>query len=225
MQIAICDDQYKECKLLIDFLGMYRPQWKCTYYDSGEEFIDAIEDEKVFHLVFLDIYMKQLDGMDTAKALRKRNKHIAIVFVTTSRDFAVESYQVSALSYLVKPLSAHALIEVIERFEVGYRPQYIAIGNKLCIASEVVYMESCDKKVLIHFVNGKVEEIRGKLGEIENTLVGSNFLRCHRSYIINMDNVNKVDGGFFLMSTRALIPMRRQEVAKYSHHYYQYITN
>lgn len=225
MKITICDDAPKEQQAVLDLLYRHRPQWQATCFASGEDLIDAVSDDKAFDLIFLDIYMGLLNGIETATALRAQGRYIPIIFLTTSRDFAVESYQVEALSYLVKPLDEGQFLAAIHRFETSFRPRQIRLGNQLVAVDDVLYLESQDKKVVAYLKDGTTATWTAKLDDVEEQLVGRQFLRCHRSFLINMDAVSRVAGRKFLLSNWVEIPIRRQDVGEIVERYYQYITN
>ncbi len=225
MKIAVCDDNPREQQGIVELLYRHRPQWQATCFSSGEDLIEAVGDDKAFDLIFLDIYMHRLSGMETAEALRSMGCHTALVFFTTSRDFAVESYQVEALSYLVKPVEERQFLAVLHRFETSYRPRQIRLGNQLVAVDHILYLESQDKKVVAYLKNGTSTTWTAKLDDVEEGLMGKQFLRCHRSFLINMDAVSRVSGGKFLLSNRMEIPIRRQDVAEITQRYYQYITS
>lgn len=224
MKIAICDDYPRTQQELIASLKAHKPTWKISIFKSGEDLIRTISEENYFDLIFLDIYMDKLNGIETAKALRNLSCYTAIIFTTTTRDFAVESYQVEALSYLVKPISERDLLIALARFEKHFHPSQVRLGNQLFPVPDVLYLESQDKKVIAHFRKGDTIEWTAKLSDVEHSLIGAQFLRCHRSYIINMDAVNSIISGSFQLSNGTKVPIRRQNVKEITNHYYRYIT-
>ncbi len=223
MRIAICDDCDKDREAVGGILRKEKPEWKITCFESGEDLLEAFEDGGLYDLIFLDIYMKWMDGMETARALRAKGLHTALVFLTTSSDFAVASYDVNALSYLLKPVEHIKMQELLRKFEENYRPKQICIGNRLYIVRDILYFESQDKKVNIYFKDNTHATLTAKLGDVEQQLVGGSFLRCHRSFIVHMDAVSRVDGGAFVLSTGARIPMRQQDIAKLTQQYFRYV--
>lgn len=224
MKLAICDDNEKERLEVAQIIKRHRPAWRCECFESGEALLDSYENGAMYDLVFLDIYMKLLNGLETAKALRRHDTHAALVFLTTSRDFAVESYQVQALSYLLKPIGEDALLDTLSRFETAFHPKSILIGERLFVARDIAYLESQDKKVVLHFKDKSRAELTAKLDEVERKLFAC-FLRCHRSFAVNMDAVSRVDGREFVLSTGERVPMRRQDAAELTARYFAYVTS
>lgn len=117
MKVALCEDNQHERDYTKYMIYRFRPNWHIIEYKSGEDLIDAYENGKFYDIIFLDIYMDQLNGMDTAKLLRTKGINTAIVFLTSSADFAIESYEVRALSYLLKPITFEKFQELLEILE------------------------------------------------------------------------------------------------------------
>ena len=153
-------------------------------------------------LMFLDIKMPHLTGIDFLKSLKNPPKTI---FTTAFRDFALESYDFETVDYLLKPITFERFIKAIDRYtkltSQGF-PQvqretvvndYILIksGNKhhKIILNEIVYIESLKDYIQIHLENDKTIVSKYKLGDIEQELMTYNFLRVHRSYIINTSKI------------------------------------
>ncbi|MEG2624033.1 MAG: LytTR family DNA-binding domain-containing protein, partial [Clostridia bacterium] len=154
MNVAICDDDLRDGAQLKAILAARRREWRYESYASGEALLDACVRGAGFDLIFLDVFMDGMSGMEAAHALRRLDSRAALVFLTNSRDFAVESYEVEALSYLVKPIDEVKLMDVLRRFETTWRPKSILIGDRLFVVKDIVYMESKDKKVQFAFRGG-----------------------------------------------------------------------
>ena len=140
--------------------------------------------------------MDSIDGMQTARELRKRGCSSAIIFVTAFEDRVFDAFDVGAFNFLVKPVSAEKFSEVLQKaIESRETPppteshdRYIAIktgglNTKLAL-SEIMFAEVFDRTLILHTTSGKVE-YRGKLSEFEKCTDDS-FFRTHRSYLINL---------------------------------------
>ncbi|MEG1632723.1 MAG: LytTR family DNA-binding domain-containing protein [Oscillospiraceae bacterium] len=228
--IAICDDFQEERETLKAILASLFEQrcLKASYeeYASGEELAKAcIEPDCELDLIFLDIYMDGMDGLKTAEALRAAELDIPIVFLTTSPDFAIQSYDVAALSYLLKPLSREKLTAVMERFLQSYRPRSIFLQGRLFVSDDIVSVESRDKKVLLNFKNGATAELYEKLDTLEAALRGRNFLRCHQSFIVNMNYVRRVEDDAFITTLGTSVLIRKRELSQIRKKYFGYLTS
>ncbi|MEG1682672.1 MAG: LytTR family DNA-binding domain-containing protein [Oscillospiraceae bacterium] len=224
--IAICDDLSADRRalqaLLTELIARRRLQASFTAYDSGEALAASGGG---FDLIFLDIFMGGLNGMETAKLLRSAGMDTPLVFLTTSPDFAVESYQVEALSYLLKPVTAETLSAVLDRFLREYHPSHVLLQNRLFMADDIVSAESQNKTVLLHFKNGATATLSEKLDVVEAALRGRNFLRCHKSFIVNMDHVRHIEADGFQTTLDSFVPIRQREFAQIRKKYYEYLTS
>lgn len=223
MRIAICDDHQPDREALMEMLRHVHPNWSLTPYDDGTTLLQDFDGGIQFDLYFLDIYMGEVSGMDVASRLRQENCHSALVFLTSSRDFAVESYDVGALGYLLKPVAEEKIAEILDRFLTQYRPKQIRLGNHFFVARDIIFLESAAKKVVVHCCNDGTIGWTARLDEVASQLIGDNFLRCHRSYAVNMDKVSRIDGCVFVMSSGHRVPIRRQDKAEMVQLYFQYL--
>ena len=134
---------------------------------------DVEEGYTDMELLFLDIYMKELNGMETARRIRELECKVPIVFLTSSRDFAVESYEVHASGYLLKPFEEEKLKDLLNR--------------------------------ILHLSDGTVIVTAGKLVEMEERIHDKRFLRCHQSYLVNMDYIADIREDFACAVGLALV--------------------
>ena len=191
IDIAICDDEAVIREQLQQFVKKRIPDSHIEAYAAGEELLAA---NKSFELVFLDIQMEGLSGMETARALRGKNKDTVIIFVTGSKEYVFEAFDVSAFHYLLKPLGEEKLDEVLERaFEEVTRRKIQPIKQLLIQTrsrkynldqNAIFYLESRGKKVEIH-TPGETIEAYASISKLEEQL-GNNFYRCHRGYLVNL---------------------------------------
>ncbi|MEA5020321.1 MAG: LytTR family DNA-binding domain-containing protein [Gordonibacter sp.] len=224
MQIALCDDNQTEREALAALLKKLRPTAHLVQYENGQSLIDAHRSGRRFDLAFLDIYLEDMNGIDAAAALRSNDERLAIVFSTVSRDFAVESYDVAAMAYLMKPVSIEPLSATLDRFDATWKPRSIFIRDRFFIMDDIVCAESRNKHVTFTFRDGATAEITAKLSEVEDQLYGGNFLRCHRSFIVNMDHVDHIGDKCFIMATGDVVLIRQKQYASMKKSYYDYIT-
>lgn len=193
MRFAVCDDEVELRRSISDNIKLFSPGAVITGFSSGVELIASPDS---FDIIFLDIGMDGIDGMQTARELRKRGCSSAIIFVTAFEDRVFDAFDVGAFNFLVKPVSAEKFSEVLQKaIESRETPppteshdRYIAIktgglNTKLAL-SEIMYSEVFDRTLILHTASGKVE-YRGKLSEFEKCTDDS-FFRTHRSYLINL---------------------------------------
>lgn len=217
MRIAICDDSPMDRELIGDLLTRYfndiqfRPD--LVFYDSGVNLVYDLQEGDWFDIVLLDIYMDDHLGIDIAHQLRDLGFQGEIVFLTASSKFAVDSYDVTAAGYLLKPLSYEKLTRVMNRISKNFDLGTYAVRQRSKVIripmSEILYVESSNSKCVLHRTDGKDYTIYKRLDEIQSELTDPRFLRCHQSYLVNMDHVQQVDKQFVLSSGDAVLIRQR----------------
>lgn len=217
MNIAICDDSSLARKSLTNLLEIYFSKKSMTYridqYDNGIELLYEVEDGRAYDVIFLDIFMEKLLGIEVAKKLRKLKYNGEIIFLSESSDFAVESYDVKASGYILKPLDYEKLCLSIDRtiHSIDVGTYHIRRRNSFIIVpyDEITYVESSNSKCILHRSNNEKYVIYKKLCEIENELNDKRFLRSHQSYLVNMDYIIGVSNQFELSTGESVLIRQR----------------
>ena len=208
MRIAVCDDSSLDRDLFVALLHHYfvnKPISKeIIQYENGVDLLHDVEDDMWFDIVFLDIYMNDLLGIDVANKLRSLGYRGHIIFLTATADFAVDSYEVEALGYLLKPQSFEKLSQVMDRAIRTMTTNTYLVKNHSKIIRvpyhEILYIESMNSKCIMHCCNDQRYVIYKRLTTIEHELNDKRFLRCHQSYLVNMDHIHQVDSQFTLVT-------------------------
>lgn len=202
MQIGVCDDQEEIRELIIDKIKKFYPTENITSYKSGQEVLDDLYPPDI---LFLDIQMPEMDGMETARELRKRDQQMMIIFVTVAQDYVFQSFDVGAFHYLVKPFSDEKFAEVLQnavrQFQkrkmecMGVKKERPSLtvtskGEHITIPLEdIIYAEVFNRKIVIHTMDADIEYY-GKMKDLEKK-AGQDFYRPHRAYLINFNFVRK----------------------------------
>jgi len=218
LKIAICDDNDAELSLLTtlvnDWAKINGKRVFIETFTSSESFLFRYEDEKDFSILLLDIEMGGMNGVALAKTLRHENKEIQIVFITGYPDFIAEGYDVQALHYLLKPAEKEKFFEVLslaeERITKNRRTIIIpANGVQLRFyVDEITFLEAFSHTVTLHTITD-THELRMTIGEAEKLLVDG-FFRCHRSYIVNLQYLRKIDKTEILLDDGTVLPLSRR---------------
>ena len=208
MRIAVCDDSRIDRDLFVAVLHHYfvnKPiSNEIVQYENGMDLLHDVEDDMWFDIIFLDIYMNDLLGIDVAHKLRSLGYRGHIIFLTATADFAVDSYEVEALGYLLKPQSFEKLSQVMDRAtrEMTTNTYQVKKHSKIIRVPyhEILYVESMNSKCIMHCCNDQSYVIYKRLTMIEHELNDERFLRCHQSYLVNMDHIHQVDSQFTLVT-------------------------
>lgn len=232
VKIAICDDMENDRGRIINCIQTYFEQNPYNYqifeFDKGSKLVaDYMDEYMQYDLIFLDIFIDDEHGIDIAKAIRNYSNDVKIIFMSTSSEFALESYDVFAYSYLLKPVHEPKIVMLMDKFlkesqELQKKLTVTFKGKILNICySDIVYIESKNTAIIIHKKNGEDIKIYDKLCNIEKKLNNKRFLRCHQSYIINMDYVNCVDTEFKTVTEESVL-IRKRSLREIKDKYYRY---
>ncbi len=199
MKIAVCDDDKAAREHIVSLIKEQEGSAEIVTFTSGEEMLKAEED---FDITFLDVEMEKVSGLDAARQIRRKQEKEGraksiIIFVTGYEKYVYDAFDVSAFQYLVKPLKKEKFATVFgrawkEAFAMQEQEkQYLFVKNagvqKKVYLRDIFYIESANKKVIIHTKTG-VLETYGKMDEWEQAAGGS-FYRCHRCYLVNMEKI------------------------------------
>lgn len=219
IQIAVCDDNIYELSNITQLINQYRlsKHLNCEYgaFQNGFELISALEKEKRFDLYCLDIIMPAFTGIEVAKEIRRFDKNAPILFFTSSSEFALESYSVKAINYVLKPISKEKLFftfdEVLERIKIEEEAGIIVKSNKgiqKILISNLVFAEIIGRNVLYHLLSGKVIECTESFTSVcDNLLKYGHFIKTHRSYIVNMQYVDTIENHQVTLQTLSAVPI------------------
>ncbi len=195
VKIAVCDDEDAQRDRIIELIkkGFAKTDYiECIdCFESGEAFLASQRDK--YDLVFMDIYMPGINGMDTAKKLYSENKHTKIVFCTTSADFGVESYDVEAMRYLLKPIEEDRFSAVLDFFFKNFASKKtITVTcdriDETIALDDIVWIESQGHKSVIHTTSGDYT-VRSSLSEFHKTLEPYGFMKPVRYALVSVNEI------------------------------------
>ena len=222
--IAICDDQIicgETLELSLDqIMSDYNTAYKVDIYTSGTQLLSDLESKKKeFDILFLDILMgeDEMNGIDLAKKIRLFDDSTSIVFVTSSTDYVLDGYSVRALQYLIKPVDNKILREVLE-YELKSKNNVSVVfkekdSTRKVPASDIVHIETSGRNVKVVL---KDEEFNAynKISDVEKMLPAKDFIRCHQSFIININNIKEIRHGEAVSVLETVVPVSRTPWSK-----------
>ena len=229
MRFALCDDLERDreslCAHLRDALAERRVAADIEVFDSGDALLEHLSREP-FDAYFLDIYMKGMTGVQTAYRLLEKDARTVIVFITSSPDHMADGFQIGAVHYLVKPVTPDSVGQALERvLRLLDKPEaYITLQigrmEKQVLLEDIFFVESRERQCLIH-TKEEVLPPYIRLDELQ-AMLDDRFLRCHRSYLINMDKTEGLFSDGFLMRDGAAVPVKRDKRLEMKQRFEQY---
>lgn len=216
-KIAICDD----CPSDIKYLSVLVSEWAerantavtIKEFPSAEAFLFHYENQRDFDILLLDIEMTGQNGIDLAKKVRQDNKTVQIVFITGFPDFVAEGYDVAALHYLMKPVAADKLYTVLDRaadnLSKSEKRLKVSFDRQNCFLplNSILYIEAQKQYIAIHTFE-EVYRMKASLTELEGEL-DQRFMKCQRSYVVNLDYVVRVRSNCVILKNGEEIPISR----------------
>lgn len=200
-KIAVCDDEkfYREYinKWIMDYFLSKDLMVHIDLFSDGSEFCSDRNNFYKYDIIFLDIEMDQMNGMDTAYTIRKFNAEMQIVFITVKIEYSLEGYKVNAMRFIIKEDLEHSLKECLDAVLQSRRERMVTMkfgfigGERNIMLKDILYIENRSHK--LRFV-GKAEELylNKKLNTIEEQLRPYHFARAHQSYLVNLEYVDKL---------------------------------
>ncbi|WMM25780.1 LytTR family DNA-binding domain-containing protein [Tissierella sp. MB52-C2] len=232
MRIAICDDEsfYREKikKYLEKYINLY-PEISITEFDCGEELLKTYDNEEKFDFLFLDIQMKDIDGVQTAQKIRVKDKHVIIFFITSYVNFVSDAFRVGAFQFLIKPISENDFRKdfdrAIEQHKINhykYVVKYKGSTTKLEV-KDIIYIEALNRHLFI-FNGVNRYECVGKLKDEEEKLSFYGFVRCHQGFLVNMAYIKKINKTSILLENGDEIPVSKGLRPRAMEDFNKYIT-
>ena len=217
IKFAICDDEPVMAQEITNQLSQYMHEKGLTSYclNSFSNGRSLLENGCDFDVIFLDIQMEHLNGMETAKMLRQRKNHSLLIFVTVLKEYVFDAFEVEAFDYLIKPLDSGHFKRTMDRVIISLRSKeaksiVIQRGTscEVILLEQILYCEVQGRKIYIHKNDGKIVGYYDKLEDMEQRL-DSRFFRCHRSYLVNLEYVRGCNAGQVMLSQGDKIPVSR----------------
>lgn len=228
MNIAVVDDEKVIREQIAGLIKRQMPDCYLGVYATGEELLAA---GMRFDIVFLDIKLDGMDGIQTARTLRKKQDEIVLIFITGNREYVFDALDLYAFHYLLKPVdegkfrevSARAAREVAKKKEK--RGLFIKTKNLTLNQADILYIESRAKKVEIHTTGPQNKiEIYATMEELKRQL-GDDFYRCHRAYLVNMAHITEYDNDSITITNGDKIYLTKKKYGDFAKTYMWYLQN
>lgn len=230
VRIGICDDEQNMSDtiraMVSSFFRNKNIEVIILQFSCGEE---LLRYDKQIDILFLDIQMKGIDGMETARKLRRRKFKGFLIFITVLREMVFQSFEVQPYDYLVKPIEEQYFERMMERLlgsmknaseenlliQKGYESRIISI-------EDIVFCEIIDRKIYLHLASSEVIDYYDRIENLEKKLDHS-FFRCHRSFLIHLKYLKGYKNGTAYMENGREIPVSRLRSKEFSNVILQYM--
>lgn len=185
-----------------------------SYFDKKEEFcvihqfsdgVEFIQSKEKYNIVFLEIKIGEMDGIEVARFFRMVNKEAQIVFVTHTEQMAIRGYEVDAASYMLKPINETSIHTILDKIAERLKESMDMIlvlktPDGLCriSSSEIKFIEVYDHDLIYHTERGEIT-VRGNLSNVYKKLKKYQFIQCNRSYLVNMRYINGIHKNYVLV--------------------------
>lgn len=230
IQIAVVDDEKIIREQIKNLIENRQTECRIDIYSSGEELLAA---KKYYDLIFLDIQMDGMNGIEIARKMREQSAESVLIFITGIKEYVFEAFDVSAFHYLLKPIEekkfnevfTRAVSEVKRQHRQGTEQLFIKTRTRNIIInrSSILYIENRGKKVEIH-TTGEVIEMYAAMIELEGQLGGS-FYRCHRGYLVNMAFITEYSGDNITLRNGETIFLAKERYNEFVKVYMRYLRN
>lgn len=233
IRIAVCDDSPEFLQQAVNMVERWSEESgvpaEIYRFDNGDA---LLAKNAVTHMdiIFLDIIMPLQSGIDTAKELRQSDKAVKIIFLTSSPEFALDSYEVKAQDYLLKPVTYEKVKETLTEYSHTFeeKPKNIvlktAFGYQKLYFHDMEYAEAQNKRVVFYLRTGKTVESAESLHSLEDRLcLNDGFFKCHRSYLVYLPNVDHFSMTEIITKSGRSIPIARGYGKAFKEAYFAFV--
>lgn len=232
IRFAIIDDEIEVANKLTSYIDKYfqinNCQCEVKFFDTASKFLENYHFD--FDAIFMDINMPGVDGMSATKELRRLDKNVKIIFVTSLAQYAIKGYEVNAFDFVVKPVNYYTFAMKLDRLMENYREKegasIIIKANNSFIktpVSDIKYIEVSDHKLIVHTISNDFVTY-DTLSNYLNLLKNEPFALCNRCYLVNLKYVNKVNKDAVYIGNNC-IQMSRRKYKEFMNSLNKYLGN
>lgn len=232
LSVAVCDDEIMECCKIAgkikDILKEMGIPCMIQQFCSGRE---LIQSQNNFDIIFLDIIMHDFDGMRTAQIFRKNAFDKILIFVSASREYVLDAYDVEAFQYLLKPIDEKKLKKVLQKAVLKTKNQ---LQEFMIVSRERQKHKLFLDNIYYFEIKGRIMDVHGtegvftyyeQIGVLENYLQGKGFFRCHKSYLINLKYVSVYNRQEVTLDNGERIAIAKRRYEQFCEEIFNYMRN
>ena len=231
MKIAVCDDEAMQVNIISSHVSAFEndyPGMSLSLFNCSEDLIDAYKEGNKFDLIFLDIQMKQLNGIDAAAELRKVDGNVIIVFISAHSGYVSGAFNTKAFHYLLKPVKKEdfdrIFSEAVKLYKNNHYKYVVEFKNRTQAVEvqNIIYIESYKRKLTVHTAEGEKYPTYGVIDREAKKLTPYGFIRTHQGFLVNADYIMNIDIGCVHLKNGEKIPMsehRKRDVVRFFNTY------
>lgn len=232
MRVAICDDDLGQVKMLVAYLEQYRaryPEMRLSTYSSGEALMKAFHHGAQFDILFLDIVLGGMNGIQVAEEIRQKDPDTILLFISNYTDFVFNVFVYNAFQYLVKPITHGRFEEEFERAVKTYQlkhAQYLIKWEHTVTSLEIgniLFIEGYHRHIMVHSTHGDTYQAVGKLRDEERRLIPYGFVRSHQGFLINMHFIREIGNKFVYLKNGERVDLSARKRTAVLEQYHQFI--
>lgn len=232
LRIAIVEDEAGQAEMMKkgieEFFTETDTEYTVTCYSDGMAFLSQYKNP--FDIILMDIEMPHMNGLETARKLRKIDQSAVLIFATRMGQFAINGYEVNAIGYMLKPINQYVLkmnlqkamgliaLQTDKKILIQTRNGIVTLSSK-----KVEYIEVSGHKLTYHLKDTEYE-VYGKISEEAENLREYNFARCSNAYLVNFAYINAVVGNTVILSSGEVLPVSRSMKKKFLDAYISYVS-
>lgn len=219
IRIAVCDDEERVLHSTLNMLKQYnKEKLAIDCYGSGEE---LLQSSLQYDIILLDIDMKELNGIETAKRIREKDREVKLIYITNYSDYSMFAFAVHAFAYLLKPLKKEDLFAQLDEALIYGLPkddkelEFSAIEGIVRIkTSQILYFEYMERQVLIH-TEKRVWHLRQRIADIDSMMREYGFVMPHKSFVVNLYAVRSISGYDIILTDGNSIPLSQKKSTEF----------
>lgn len=228
MKIALCDDEKfwigELCSLLREYHIARHIDYYVEFFSSGAEILESSDK---YDVIFMDYQMEELNGIETSRKIRMKNDGCAIIFVSSYPDVAIDTFEVNAYRFLIKPIDKDKLFKALDDYRKHMEnDDFIVVksreGEKIIRASEVIFCEADNKHTLLHTINGTILILKN-IKEVEKLMTKDYFFRCHKAYIVSFPHIRTFDNSCIIMDNGEKVYISRKNLTGFKIAFQEYV--
>lgn len=229
MKIAVCDDEIRAREQMKEYIENYNCglDFEIEEFSSGEDLIFKLRQEHI-DIIFLDIEMDKIDGIDTAKLIRINDKKAIIIFVSSHKERVFDSFDCEAFNFITKPFTKEKFNDVFTKAIEKYK----FLNESLTISwrgttvelpiEKIKYFESYKKHIIFHTYDGEFQMV-ANLSDKLKELSSYGFLQIHQGYVVNMNLISRFDGLDIILVDGTKVPMSLRKKSTVLSEYAKYV--